>query len=81
MLDETAYSGGEIAYRFLLESHSRKTAIRAYAGYAGWAARQLQAEIERGDWRVVPGDQQLIFDAKPGEIWDKLSKIPTERWI
>ena len=45
---------------------------RVYAGYAGWAAEQLDAEIARGDWSVVPGDAQTVFDAVPTEIWEKL---------
>lgn len=36
-------------------------ALRVYAGYAGWSAGQLDAEIARGDWFVV--------DAEPGDPW------------
>ena len=35
--------------------------LRIYAGYAGWSAGQLDAEIARGDWFVV--------DAEPGDPW------------
>jgi putative transcriptional regulator len=45
---------------------------RVYAGYAGWAPQQLDAEIARGDWTVVPADAQTVFDAVPAEIWQKL---------
>ena len=33
------------------------TAMRLYSGYAGCAAGQLDFELERGGWRVVPGDK------------------------
>jgi len=46
-------------------------ALRIYAGYAGWAAGQLDDELERGSWAVVPpGD--LVADAflaDPEQLW------------
>lgn len=50
----------------------KRQEARVYAGYAGWAPEQLQAEIARGDWSVVPADALTIFDAVPTEIWEKL---------
>lgn len=46
--------------------------FRIYAGYAGWSAGQLEAEIMRGDWHVVKGVADLIFDKTPGSMWQKL---------
>lgn len=56
-------------------------ATRAYAGYAGWAPGQLQAEIERGDWIIVESDPNIIFDEKPDAIWKQLTKIWSGDWI
>lgn len=83
VLGETGFSGGETANRYLLqpESSNANSEIRAYAGYAGWNSGQLQTEVARGDWRVIPGDQRVIFSANPDELWHQLSKIPTELWI
>ncbi len=47
--------------------------FRLYAGNAGWAPGQLENEIRRGDWRVVPGDVESIFDRRPTELWRRLS--------
>ena len=39
-------------------------ALRVYAGYAGWGAGQLEAEIAEGSWHVVPAaDHDLFSDA------------------
>ncbi len=38
-------------------------------GYAGWGPRQLDGELARNDWVVVPGDAALVFAAKPEETW------------
>lgn len=43
-------------------------ALRVFAGYAGWAAGQLEGEIADGSWYVVdalPGDP---FTADPGHL-------------
>ncbi len=38
-------------------------------GYAGWAAGQLEGEIARRDWVVVPADDGLLFDADMAGKW------------
>lgn len=47
--------------------------FRAYAGYAGWAPGQLDAELEQGAWQVLPANADEIFTADPAKLWDKLS--------
>jgi putative transcriptional regulator len=48
--------------------------LRVYAGYAGWGPGQLQGEIERGGWHVLPADAATVFDKNPAEIWPELIK-------
>ena len=43
--------------------------LRVYAGYAGWSAGQLMAEIEEGAWYVVPADPADAFSAEPDRLW------------
>jgi putative transcriptional regulator len=38
-------------------------------GYAGWAPDQLEEEIARNDWLVVPADPDLLFRVSPDELW------------
>jgi putative transcriptional regulator len=42
--------------------------LRIYAGYAGWSAGQLEAEIEEGAWFVVPGEEQDGLCADPEQL-------------
>jgi len=48
--------------------------LRVYAGHAGWAPGQLQGEIARGGWHVLPADAAMVFDTDPGQIWPELIK-------
>ncbi|HWJ08974.1 MAG TPA: YqgE/AlgH family protein [Nocardioides sp.] len=41
--------------------------LRIFAGYAGWGAGQLQAEVAEGHWYVVPGRVEDVF---AGEVPD-----------
>jgi putative transcriptional regulator len=43
--------------------------LRVYAGYAGWGAGQLQAEIEEGAWYVVPAEPSDAFHPDPERLW------------
>ena len=51
---------------------SAVSALRIFAGYAGWGAGQLEDEIEEGAWYVVPADAQDAFLADPGRLWSRV---------
>jgi putative transcriptional regulator len=46
--------------------------IRVYSGYAGWAAGQLEREVRRGDWHLLPADAALIFRRDMTKLWPEL---------
>jgi len=45
------------------------TSFRVFAGYAGWGAGQLQAEIDEGAWYVLAGEPADAFIAEPERLW------------
>ncbi|MEE9135678.1 MAG: YqgE/AlgH family protein, partial [Gammaproteobacteria bacterium] len=47
--------------------------LRLYAGYAGWTAGQLENEIDRGDWHLVPATEEIVFSERPQDIWNQLA--------
>jgi putative transcriptional regulator len=44
-------------------------ALRVFAGYAGWDAGQLEAEIEEGSWLVVDASDSDVGSAEPTALW------------
>lgn len=53
--------------------------LRVFAGYSGWAPGQLQGELARGDWHVVPADSETVFDKPAGDIWPELEQRATTK--
>jgi putative transcriptional regulator len=42
---------------------------RVFAGYAGWGAGQLDAEIDNGDWIAHDASPEDVFTDAPDELW------------
>jgi putative transcriptional regulator len=45
------------------------SSLRVFAGYAGWGAGQLRAEIEEGAWYVLFGEPADAFFPEPERLW------------
>ena len=45
------------------------SALRVFAGYAGWSPGQLQSEIDEGAWYVLSGEPDDAFAAEPEQLW------------
>jgi putative transcriptional regulator len=46
--------------------------LRVFAGYAGWSAGQLRAEIEEGAWYLVTGEAGDVFAGDPERLWQRV---------
>jgi putative transcriptional regulator len=42
---------------------------RVFAGYAGWGAGQLEAEIEVSSWHAAPARPTDVFQPDPDRLW------------
>jgi len=51
------------------EIASRLRGLRVFAGYAGWDAGQLAAEVRRGDWIVVPALPDDVLTCQDTGLW------------
>ena len=65
----------------MIDRSDSKEAFRVYAGYAGWAAGQLDNEISRGDWHVLQADEEALFHKTPSKIWPELIRLFSSQWV
>lgn len=45
------------------------TAIRVFAGYAGWGPGQLESELDEDAWMAVPAEPDDALSADPDGLW------------
>ena len=70
-----AFSVDSAAVADLLSGAGPERAIFAF-GYAGWSPGQLERELSRDDWLVVPADRDFLFDRDPETMWrDALDRL------
>ena len=65
--------------RSLLAGRGKR--YRLYAGFSGWAPRQLQSEIQRNGWYVLPADVEMIFRDSMEGVWQELVNRAEKRPI
>ena len=55
--------------------------VHVYAGYAGWAPGQLDHEVARGDWHILPADAETVFSKAPNKVWRQLIEKGAVQWL
>jgi len=49
-----------------------KPPYRLYSGFAGWIPGQLESEIARDGWYVLPASEELLFRRDSAGLWQEL---------
>jgi putative transcriptional regulator len=79
--DDIYVSSSRKLFERLVDKADTGERFRVYAGYAGWAPGQLEREVARGDWHVLPADAETVFDKAPADIWPELMQKGPIRWL
>lgn len=53
----------------IADSFSVSSKVRVFAGYAGWAPKQLEGELARKAWLTCPASLDLVFDLPAEDLW------------
>ncbi|MEJ2540644.1 MAG: YqgE/AlgH family protein [Gemmatimonadota bacterium] len=54
------------------QTPSRLHRARVFAGYAGWGAGQLEAELREDAWIVDPAREEDVFTDTPESLWARV---------
>ena len=54
-------------------------AVRLFAGFAGWAPRQLEAEMAAGAWYALRASEAVLFRKNTSGLWRELVDQAQER--
>ena len=58
----------------------KKTRLRAYLGYSGWSAGQLENEIESGTWIISSPPADLFDRPMQDSLWRSLLADEGDEW-
>jgi len=65
----------------LLATKKPSSKVRFYIGHSGWAAGQLDFELKRDSWHVMPADTDAIFSGNTDSLWNRLIEQVEPRGI
>lgn len=78
VVDHVFISRNPLVLGELLKGTRAHEGLRVFAGFSGWAPGQLENEVRRGDWHVLPVEAKLLFEPPAGELWPQLYRRATQ---
>jgi len=78
VFDDVHLCGAPAAVERIVAEGGAWRRVRVFAGYSGWAAGQLESEIERGDWVVRRATSDAVFRGGEG-LWRELAPADPAR--
>lgn len=67
--------------RTLIDNPGQRSHLRVFSGHAGWATGQLEDEIERGDWWLMPLQLKYLFFDAPDKLWQTIVQELKGKWV
>ncbi len=81
LADQLYISSDGNSLRRLIETSTPPNRLRVFDGFASWAPGQLEEEIDRGDWYLLPVDADAVFGEPLADLWQKLLRRATQRMV
>ena len=76
--EETYLAHKQVLLGELLTGKRTHRGLRVVNGFAAWAEGQLENEISRGDWHVLPVDTEILFEHPAETLWPTLYRRATQ---
>jgi len=71
VMDNLYFAADRNVLELFLKNKKPARDFRLYAGHSGWSPGQLQHELDRGDWHLLPADAEAIF-SNDVDLWQRL---------
>jgi len=81
LADKLYISSDGHSLRRILQQPPAADRLRVFDGFASWAPGQLEHEVERGDWYLLPVDVDLLFSEPADALWPTLLRRATARMV
>ena len=65
-------ANADVFEKIVTTATSTGARYRVFSGCAGWGPGQLEGELSRGDWHVVPAEPEAVFEGDPYTRWNEL---------
>jgi putative transcriptional regulator len=75
VMGDVYYTGERGVLDQLLTKGKKSSELRLFFGHSGWAPGQLEGELRKGAWDVVPVDALTIFRVEPHLMWEHLKGV------
>ncbi len=72
VMGDVYYSGERDVLEELLRKGKKSSELRLFFGHSGWAPGQLDQELRKGAWDVLPADALTVFRVEPERMWEHL---------
>lgn len=69
VVGDVGFVGGDVDFDLVAAATRR---VRVFAGYAGWGAGQLEAELEEGSWLVEPSEGVDLLADPSTDLWGSI---------
>mgnify|MGYP001825591318 FL=1 len=80
VLDDIQLTTSRDALRSALDQGNAED-VRVFAGYAGWAAGQLERELQRGDWHLAEANSGQVLAPDTPDLWRQLRERARQLWV
>tara|TARA_B000000557_G_scaffold70858_1_gene55978 strand:- start:267 stop:818 length:552 start_codon:yes stop_codon:yes gene_type:complete len=75
ILDGLFWGGDfDLVSKLISQKKISKKDIRFFAGYSGWGDKQLEEEINNGDWLVLKAEKDDCWQQSSKHLWSQIIK-------